>query len=490
MAAWYEAKTDHFIIYSQQNPEELRKYATRLEQFDSGVRAVRQMDDPPVTSTGRLTVFVLKDADDVASILGAGGSGIAGVYFGRASGPVAIANSEPKRYERQLDGQTVFFHEYLHHLMLQDATAAYPTWMTEGYAEFFGTARFRKDGSIEFGIPPHYRGLEFRFLEGLELSEMLGGMNHQLNGEEFLSQYSRGWLLAHYLAFEPSRRGQVTKYLKLVQAGVPGLDAATQAFGDLKNLNRELQRYRNRNILPTRIIPAEMLKVGHVSVRSLSADEEAIVPLRMRLEARSNAESARTIADSARKLAGLHPNSPDVMTVLARAEFQAKNYEAAVAAAEKALTIDPKSFKSLIYKGRGELELAKKSPKAAKWTNVRSWFSKANRLDPYSPEPLMYYYQTFVEEGAAPPEQAVDGLLFAVELVPQDDSLRRMAVRELLRQGKAADAKTMFGPIAYHAHSSKTNQRNLEIMNKIISGDSRGALAMLEEDEKKRRQDS
>ena len=97
MAEWYEAKTNHFIIYSQQKPEELRKYATQLERFDSGVRAVRLMKDPPPTSTNRLTLYVVRDAEDVADALGARGSGIAGVYFGRASGPVSIANSEPKR---------------------------------------------------------------------------------------------------------------------------------------------------------------------------------------------------------------------------------------------------------------------------------------------------------------------------------------------------------------------------------------------------------
>lgn len=38
-AAWYQAKTNHFIIYSEQKPEALRQYASELERFDSGVRA-------------------------------------------------------------------------------------------------------------------------------------------------------------------------------------------------------------------------------------------------------------------------------------------------------------------------------------------------------------------------------------------------------------------------------------------------------------------
>ena len=100
----------------------------------------------------------------------------------------------------------------------------------------------------------------------------------------------------------------------------------------------------------------------------------------------------------------------------------------------------------------------------------------------------MYYYQTYVEQGTKPPVQAVDGLLFAVELVPQDDDLRLMAVRQLLRQGDAAGAKTAFAPIAYSAHSGKTKRRNLEIMDKIIGGDGQNALMMLDEDEKKRKE--
>ena len=490
MAEWYEAKTNHFIIYSQQKPEELRQYAAQLERFDSGVRAVRMMKDPPPTSTNRLTLYVVRDAEDVADALGARGSGIAGVYFGRASGPVSIANSEPKRSKLDLDGRTVFFHEYLHHMMLQDATAALPTWMTEGYAEFFATAEFRDDGSVEFGIPPHYRGWELRLLDSLPLSHMLGGIYHQVTSAEWISQYSHGWLLAHYLAFEDSRRGQVSRYVNLIQTGMPALDAAKQAFGDLKQLEKELGRYRKRKTLPTRIIPGDLIKVGPVEVRPLAEDQQALVPLRIKLEGRSDAGTARAVAGSARSAAERFPRSAAALELLARAEFQAKRYEEAAAAADRALALDPSAFKALIYKGRAQLELAKKDPKSADWSAIRRAFSKANRLDVNSPEPLMFYYETFVAQGAAPPAQAVDGLLFAMDLVPQDDDLRLMAVRQLLRDQAAADAKAAFAPIAFHPHSGKTKRRNLEIMDKIMSGDSQGALLLLEEDEKKRRKES
>jgi tetratricopeptide (TPR) repeat protein len=488
LAQWNEARTNHFIIYSKQKPDALRAYATELERFDSAVRAVRQMKDPPPTSTSRLTLYTLRDSTEVSNVTGIGG--IAGVYFGRASGPVSFANSEPKRDRWDLDGRTVFFHEYLHHLMLQDATAAYPTWMVEGYAEFFAPAELLPDGSVEFGEPPHYRGAWLRLLRGMSIPDMLGGIYNQTTDEEWISQYSTGWLLAHYLAFEPSRRGQTTKYVELIQKGVPALDAAKQSFGDLKKLEKELNAYRGRDTLPTRIIPASMIKVGPVDVRTLEEDEQAILPVRMKLEAQmDDSAAARTVVGGARSAAKRYPRSAMVLEILAQAEFQAKNYDEASVAADQALALNPKSFKALIYKGRAELQRAKKDPKSANWTAIRSLFSKANRLDLNSPEPLMYYYKSFVEQGASPPEQAIDGLLFAVDLVPQDDDLRLTAVRQLLKDSNLADARATFAPIAYSPHFPREKRRNLEIMDKIKGGDGKAALTLLEEDEKKRQKE-
>ena len=484
MAAWNEAKSNHFVVYSELNPDRLRSYVADLERYDAAVRVVRQMKDPPPTSTSRVTLYVLRDEQQVQNVTAI--PGIAGVYFGRASGPTAFASGQPKRNRWDLDGRTVIFHEYLHHLMLQDATGSYPTWMVEGYAEFFAPADIHEDGSVEFGLPPDYRGAELRLLKGMSLPEMLGGIYNQTTGQEWVSQYSRGWLLAHYLAFEPARRGQASKYVTLIQSGTPAPDAAKQAFGDLKQLEKDLDKYRGRDTLPTRIIPASMIKVGDVQVRQLSAAEEAAVTLRMRLEGRQDdVATARSVAGAARTAAQKFPTNDDVLEVLAQAELQAKRYEEASAAAEKAVAIDPKAVKALVYKGRAELELAKKNKQAADWTAIRAWFSKANHLDPQSPEPLMYYYETFDEQNGTPPAQAVDGLLFAVELVPRDFDLRLLAVRQLLKENDALDAKATFGPIAYYPHSGKTKRRNLEIMDKISTGDIKGALEMLEEDKKK-----
>ena len=147
-----------------------------------------------------------------------------------------------------------------------------------------------------------------------------------------------------------------------------------------------------------------MIKVGDVQVTTLSPDDEAAVTLRMRLEGRQgDVATARSVASAARAAAQRFPKNDEVLEVLAQAELQAKHYPEASAAADQAIALDPKAVKALIYKGRAELELAKKNKQAANWPAIRGWFSKANHLDPQAPEPLMYYYETYDEQGGAIP---------------------------------------------------------------------------------------
>ena len=42
-AKWYEAKSRHFVVYSEQKPDDLKAYASKLERYDSAIRAVRRM---------------------------------------------------------------------------------------------------------------------------------------------------------------------------------------------------------------------------------------------------------------------------------------------------------------------------------------------------------------------------------------------------------------------------------------------------------------
>lgn len=209
--------------------------------------------------------------------------------------------------------------------------------------------------------------------------------------------------------------------------------------------------------------------------------------VRMRTDAGPKDGEARYIAANARDTAAKFPDDPVVLVALAAAELRTKRYDKVVAAADRAIAANPRALKAWVYKGRAMMELAKTNPAAADWTGIRGTIAKANRLDPDAAEPLMLYFQSFVEQGARPSPTAVEGLLYALEMAPFDKTLRVMAVRQLLVDRKIDQARAAFGPIAYDPHGGKSGQRNLEIMGKIAAGDGPAAIAMLDEDEKKQR---
>ena len=479
-AAWHEARSNHFIIFSDQSPDDLKKFAEQLERFDQAVRYVRGMDDPALTDANKLRIYVLRNESAIAKL--AGSRMIRGFYHARASGPVAFVprNSGSKYVDWDLDTQAIFFHEYGHHLQLRTASAAVPAWMAEGFAEFFATAQVRKDGSVAIGLPPQYRAYGLFNSSGLELGEMLGATYRKLTDGQVDELYGKGWLLIHYLNFKQERRGQLFKYLEAIHNGKSASEAATIAFGELRTLEKELERYK-RGKAPGLVVEAGRLKVGAIAVRQLGAGEAAIMDVHIRSTRGVNDKTAPAVAVDARKAAAPYPNDPFAQSVLAEAEYDAGNYEAAEAAADRALAANPNHGRSLIYKGRARLRLATKAPDKSNWNAVRSWFTRANKLDTENAEPLMLFYLSFVEQGVRPTKNAVDALLYAQALAPQDDQLRGMAVQQLLIDERTAEAKRVFAPLAFEPHLPD-EWRDLygRVMEAIGAGDSGGALKLME----------
>jgi tetratricopeptide (TPR) repeat protein len=456
-AAWQEARSPHFLIYADEAPDELRGYAERLELFDGAVRTVRKMSDPKLDDPDKVTIFVVPTIEQIARLYGA--EGVAGFYIPRVSGSVAFVphSAGQKGDDLDLDPDAIFFHEYSHHLQLQNADVAIPPWVSEGFAEFFARTQLRSDGSVVIGVPPAYRSWSLFEYNSLSLRKMLGADTH-LSDTDFEGIYSRGWLLTHYLTFNQARKGQLERYLTGIQQGVPPLTAAEQAFGDLTALANEIDGYVRSKKLPTLVLTGLKVPTSDITVRQLSPAEADIMWVHIHSEAGPTHKEVGDIASDARSIAAKYPNDPFVQTCLAQAEFDAKNYSAAEAAADRALAKDPKSIPALLAKGKAELQLARQPGANANWAGIRALFIKANRIDPEAPEPLSLFYQSYAMAGQQPTKNAVDGLTYALALVPQDGKLRLTLVHQLLVSGNAPAAKRYFGAFAFEPHA-KTSIR-------------------------------
>jgi tetratricopeptide (TPR) repeat protein len=469
-------KSRHFIIYANERPDVLQDFATRLEIFDQGVRSVRAMNDPQLTDSGRIRIYVFSDYANIETFLGI--SNARGVYLPRVSGTVAFVPKidRAKGEIFQLDSQTIFFHEYAHHLQLQSTSAAIPKWLVEGTAEFFSTARIEKDGSVRFGAAANHRAYDIFTGRDLPLRDMLGDLKQGMTSQQVDELYGRGWLLTHYLTFEPTRRGQIDRYLALIQSGQPQLAAAEAAFGDLGKLEKDLKEYQRRKRLTTLVIAPPPAGAGAISVRPMTAGEAAIMSVRARSDRGVNSKSAEGVANDARAIALRFGTSPGVLTALAEAELDADNYDLAIAAADRAVALDPSAIDALIFKARAIMERASAAKTSPDWKQVRALLLRANRLDPDDPEPLMHYYLTFARAGEAPSTSAVKGLLYAAALVPQVRDLRFLATQQLIRDKQWDAAARTFSSIAYNPHQSAESAAKAKAVMAAINAHDAAAI--------------
>jgi tetratricopeptide (TPR) repeat protein len=476
-AAWHEAKSSHFIIDGDVDAQELSDYAKKLERFDQAVRMARAMADPPLTDSGKLRIYFLRNAREWSDL--AGGY-ILGSYSARADGSYAFVPKMKGDRIGDFNSDILLFHEYAHHLMFQNWAAALPSWFVEGFAEFLSTAKVNDDGTVILGAAANHRSTGVHSLHhDLPLSQMLSGSGRWLTGWQSELIYSRGWLLTHYLTFEPSRRGQLDRYLAGIQSGQSALESAKAAFGDLQQLDKELDRYSASKEITGVVLRPDPAKLGPIAVRPLDEGESTLMPIRMRSDYGVAPQAAGIVAGKARKLAQAYPWHPFAQTTLAQAEYDAKNYQAAEAAADHALTADPTYVRALIYKGAAEMALAKSKTATVDWNKVRSLFAKANRLDTENAEPLMLYYLSFTAAKETPPEVAIKGLLYAMVLAPQDDRLRWLAVRQLLRDRKVDEAKRALAPIAYDPHGGSGDKAD-QVLAAIDSGGPSKGLALID----------
>ncbi|HVM38933.1 MAG TPA: tetratricopeptide repeat protein [Sphingomicrobium sp.] len=477
-ADWHVAKTRHFIIYADEKPERLRAFADRLEKFDKAIRLIRDMPDPEIGDGNRLTVFMVNSEAAVQRLANDKSGMIGGFYVPRASGSIAfVPRTAGGEHER---AENILFHEYAHHLMLSHSEAVFPEWLVEGFAEFMATARFDKKGSVVLGAAPVHRAWGLFSGNPLPLELLITGDYGKLSQEQREAIYGRGWLLAHYLTFEPSRQGQLSRYVTTLGKGVKPREAAVAAFGDLKQLEKETEAYLRRKRLTTLEVAAHALVTAPAEIARLSPGAAAVMPLRIESKRGVNRTTAGPLAAKVRAIAAAHPGDPLVQVTLAEAEYDAGQYQAAEAAADRALAADPRNPEAMVYKGRALAARASSAAgeqRNALFTAARKIFIAANQLDTEDPEPLLEYYKSFLDQGVRPTANAIAALHYASDLAPQDLGLRMNSARAYLADGKIKEARRRLEPVAYNPHGRRLADAAKAVIQKIDAGDVKGALS-------------
>lgn len=472
-AEWWEARTEHFVIYSQDNERDTRAFATDLENYDHALRSLQATKFEPIKADWqRVAIYRTGNVDFISRLR----PGAAGFYLPQMN-PAAFtpvrdnkwSDSIIKRDSRtDLDPRSVLFHEYAHAFMLQNYPTAYPSWYREAFAETVATIDLRPDGTFHVGNPPNWRAdALFKGMMTVTPSSLLAS-TAKPDGEDFYGWYTVGWLMNHYLTFEPSRKGQLETYLRLINSGMNSAPAARQAFGDLGKLDREIAHYkRSGRLLGVDVRPGTPAN-GKVTMRRLGADEEAIMRAKVRTKAGVSKAETRDAAADARAAARTYPNSYPVQVEVAEAELAAQHFDAAEAAADRALQIRPDGIEALNAKAGVLLERGKEDKKYL--PQARVWYAKAHDVDVENPEPLVGNYLTYFYEGGPIPESALIGLERGYDRARQDFGLRMVLGRQLLAEKKGPLARDIMLPLALDPHESKLQKTVRGVLDLVDAG--------------------
>jgi len=483
-ADWHRADTDHFVIFSDGSARELERFAQDTERFDA---LLRQFFRLPASAGGenRLTIYAVRSTDEIARLMGRGETSIAGFYRSRGEGSFAVTNRERTNTKFALSGQTTLFHEYAHHFMFRHLTAAYPAWYVEGFAEYFSTVEFDKQGRWDLGKPAYHRARSLLGNHRLDLDQLLFGTTEGMTRIEVDLYYGRAWMLVHMAMSDPEKGRQLQGYLRDFANGVEPRVAAERNFGSLDDLEETLENYVNES-LRFRSSSTPLPYEGRLDIRTLSGPEGDLVDLRLERLMETDLERTR---EELLELAAESPAHAGVWYELALTELalsrsvdaadgdkeggderseseevgddpdapspqQLVHEAAARQAIEKALAADPQHVRARVEQVRFQMrDLTRADDLTTRsWSPLRQALLEAHRTDPRDPQPLFVFYDSFRQTGLAAPDIARTAIGQAFTLAPESSRLRMAYVNDLVAHDEIPRAIALLKALAYNPH--------------------------------------
>ncbi len=400
---WLRISSPHFVVVTNAGEKQGRHVADQFERMRSMFHAAFPKAD--LDPNAPIIVLAIKDEKDFRALepqeyLVKGSLKLGGLFL-----PAMDKNYVLMRTDAEGDHPyQVIYHEYTH--LLLNKTGSIPLWLNEGLAEFYQNTDIQEK-EVALGEVSRENLIWLRQNRLLPLPILLAVDTHspyyheENKGSIF---YAESWALTHYLEFHDwdQKTHHLSDYLSLVSKNVDPVTAATQAFGDLTELQRQLDKY------------VQQASYHYLKMKTVTE-----------------------VDDSAFKVQQLTAPQSDAV----RADFLA--YDRRTADAEvlldEVLKDDPKNVSAHETKGfiefqRGHQEEAKK------------WYSQAVELD--SQSYLAHYYFAVMAmsttEGAEDPEKILSSLRTSIKLNPSfAPAYDRLAVYHAMRHKDIEEARMM-----------------------------------------------
>jgi tetratricopeptide (TPR) repeat protein len=436
---WIEVRSPHFVVSTNAGEREGRRIADQFEQ----IRTLFHTAFPNLRVDPAQPVLILaaKNENTMKMLLPEdwevkGHVRPAGLY----------QQGEDKHYvilRLDSEGTNPFhtlYHEYTHALLHLNFTGL-PLWLDEGLAEFYGNSELGEKesrvGTIDnthLYILGQHKLLPIETLLNVEHSSPF--YNEADRASVF---YAESWALVHYLMLDPdARQRQLLKnFLAAWDKNGSQIEAAQQAFGDLKHFGQIIAGYSRQTMFH-----AALFKNGQqaadktYSVRSLPPGE--VLALRGDCAAhRNRLEQAGPLLEQGVQA---EPNLAISHEALGYYLYRKEDQSGADKELKKAMELGSTSFVSPYYRGMMLLRGGLGSPDAVQEA-IKS-FEKVTRMNPQFPpafEGLAQAYSLTPETQ----KQAVEAGIRAAKLDPTNHVYAINLIQLLLNDNRDGDARKL-----------------------------------------------
>lgn len=401
---WLQVTSPHFVVVTNASEKQGRRVADQFERMRSIFHVV--FPKVQIDPESPIIVLAIKDEKDFRALepeayLAKGSLKLGGLFLRAADKNYVLMRMDAEGEHPY----SVVYHEYTH--LIMSKIEFMPLWLDEGLAEFYqNTDIHEKDAAL--GQPSSDDILWLRQNQLLPLP-VLFAVDHQSpyyheekKGSIF---YAEAWALTHYIEVGDAehKTHRIYDYLNLIAQQIDPLQAASQAFGDLKHLQAELDSYIHRSN-------------GFQYFKMTTTTD---------------------VDDSAFKVQALTGPQSDAV----RADFLACNQRTVDAQAllDHILQEDPNNVSA--HETKGFLEFQQHHLDQA-----QKWFAKAVQLD--SKSYLAYYYFAAIamqgSQGESDEQQVEDSLRTAIKLNPKfAPAFDRLAVFLAMRHRDLDRARMM-----------------------------------------------
>jgi tetratricopeptide (TPR) repeat protein len=273
-SGWIEVKSPHFTVVTDAGEKQGREVASQLEHMRWVLKMVPWAKGDPNIA---MVAIALKNEKDMralepASYLKHGQVTLAGLFMKGEDKDFILMVVDAQG----LHPYATVYHEYTH---LELGSEQMPLWLNEGMAEFHQNTEFRKNEVLVGQPDPEALSWVLTHtLIPLPTLFMVDASSPYYHQEDKSSMfYAESWALTHYLMIRDYQEhsNRLGEYLRLIEKHSDPVTAGKAAFGDLRDLEKQLGIYiRQRSLSSLRLSSAAAgIDENSFAVQPLTAGE-------------------------------------------------------------------------------------------------------------------------------------------------------------------------------------------------------------------------